>query len=120
MTRYSINESEVTNSCECAYLGIIRSDDFNCNAHIISVCLKANRMAAMIIRLFSSRNHNFIIKLFLTFVRPIVEYATPIWNLTELGLYEKIERYKDDSRNIFLNVKGPTMAIGYKYSMLLL
>ena len=51
MTQYSINESEVTNSCECADLGIICSDDFNYNAHIVSVCLKANRMAAMIRRL---------------------------------------------------------------------
>ena len=48
-------------------------------------------MAAMIRRLFSTRNHNFIMKLFLTFVRPIVEYATPIWNPTELGQCEKIE-----------------------------
>ena len=71
MTQYSINEFEVTNSGECADLGIIRSDDFNCNMHIISVCLKANKMTAMIRRFFSTRNHNFIMKLFLSFVQPI-------------------------------------------------
>ena len=35
-------------------------------------------------------------KLFLTFVRPILEYATSIWNPTELGLCVKIERDKED------------------------
>ena len=54
MIQYSINGSEVTNSRNCADLGIIRSNDFNYNEHYNQcVCLKANRMAAMIRRLFS-------------------------------------------------------------------
>ena len=50
--------------------------------------------AIMTSRLFSTRNHNFIMKFFLTFVRSIVEYAKPIWNPTELGLCKKNERVK--------------------------
>ena len=57
MTQYSINGFEVTNSCECADLRIIHSDDFKNKAHIISMCLKANRMAAIIRRLFKERYH---------------------------------------------------------------
>ena len=64
----------------------------------------------MIRRIFSTRNHNFIMKLFLTFVRPIVEYTTPIWNPTELGLYEKIERVQRRFTKYLFGCERPSYA----------
>ena len=49
-------------------------------------------------------------KLFLTFLRPIVEYATPIWNLTKQGLCEKIKRVQRRFAQYIFGRKRPSYA----------
>jgi ribonucleases P/MRP protein subunit RPP40 len=48
--------------------------------HVRHVVMKARSVAGRILRSFSSRNTFVILPLFDSIVRPILEYATPVWN----------------------------------------
>jgi hypothetical protein len=45
----------------------------------------------MLLRTFSSRKQPFLLKLFETYIRPIVEYAAPAWTLLVTGLVERVQ-----------------------------
>ena len=49
-------------------------------------------------------------KLFLTYVLPIAEYATLIWNPTELGLCEKLERVQRRFTQYLVGREKPSYA----------
>ena len=45
----------------------------------------------MIFRLFSTRNKAFMCKLFIIYIRPLLEYASTVWNPHEIGLSRQLE-----------------------------
>ena len=55
------------------------------------LCLGASKRAHLIFRCFLSRNTNNLIKAFITYVRPLLEYATPVWSPSYLYLITHIE-----------------------------
>ena len=74
-------------------LGIMRSNDFSYAAHEHSICMKANRMCDMILTLFKTKTLEFKMTIFLTYFRPIVEYAAPVWNPElDVGLTARLEQ----------------------------
>ena len=58
-------------------LGVTISSDLTWSAHIINVCKKANTIIYLIQKSFSYLNFATSIKLYKTYVRPILEYAGP-------------------------------------------
>ena len=46
----------------------------------------------MLLRVFVSRDKATLMRLFNSYVRPTIEYASPIWSPTELGLRAQLER----------------------------
>ena len=89
---YDINGDIIKSSPECADLGVTRSADFSYRQHINKICLKASRLSAMLLRVFVSRDKATLMRLFNSYVRPTIEYASPIWSPTELGLRAQLER----------------------------
>jgi hypothetical protein len=89
---YTIGGSSLVALGECKDLGLIRTSDFKYNRHIASMIIRASRLAGMIHRVFSTRNKAFITRLFTTYVRPILEYVSPVWNPIYVGLGNDIER----------------------------
>ena len=53
---------------------------------------KAEQRVSIFFRGFISRDFNIVRKVFVTYVRPILEYNSVIWNPTELYLIDLIER----------------------------
>ena len=45
----------------------------------------------MVYRVFSTRNKSFLIKLFKAYIRPMLDYASTIWNPSNVGLARDIE-----------------------------
>ena len=88
---YSFNGSSVKCTDTCTDLGIIRTSDFRYKSHIDPICLKASRLCAMIFRLFSTRNKAFMCKLFIIYIRPLLEYASTVWNPHEIGLSRQLK-----------------------------
>ena len=71
---YVINDEPLKVMECCADLGILRSSDFRYKGHIDQICLKANELSGMVAKLFSAKNGaHCIIKLFTTYIRPLVE-----------------------------------------------
>ena len=86
---YNINGEAIRSVTEYAGLGILRTTDFDYRKHMDKSCLKA----AMLSRVFSSRDRNAQMRLFGAFLRPLVEYASPVWSPLEVGLTSQIEYY---------------------------
>jgi len=76
-------------------LGIQMCKNLSKSEHIQSIRSKANSKSGLILRSFKTRNQGFLKKLFCTFVRPIVEYATPAWNpylISDIINVESVQR----------------------------
>ena len=64
-------------------LGVIISSDLTWNAHIDYICTKASkRLYALRILKRSGAPANEIITVFCAFIRPVLEYASPVWHFS--------------------------------------
>ena len=73
-------------------LGVIMNKTLTFDQHIESIVKSAIVKANLILRVFKTRKHSFMIQMFNTFVRPRLEYACQIWNPHNLNLINKIEK----------------------------
>lgn len=72
-------------------LGIIMDSKLTFNLHISSIAHKAHIRAKLILRSFTSRDKAILTKAFLTYVRPLLEYCSPVWSPHTLGNINKVE-----------------------------
>jgi hypothetical protein len=76
-------------------LGIITQDSFKFDLHINSIISKAFNRVGALFRGFCIRSPNFLKKAFVTYVRPILEYASNVWNpytLKHINGIENVQR----------------------------
>ena len=72
-------------------LGILIDDQLFFSSHINTVCTKAKHRAALILNCFYSRNKYLLIRAFIAYVRPLLEYCCSVWSPSKLGLIDKKE-----------------------------
>ena len=90
-TSYKLHSHTLTSVEEAKYLGITFTEDLRWNQHITNICSKANRMLG-----FLKRNLNISAKSVKenacrSLVRPLVEYASPVWDPYNQNNIQKIE-----------------------------
>ena len=79
LSNYIIDNITLNNINSYTDLGIINNKlDFS--FHINKICKKAYNVTNILFRCFSIVNFKFILKAFITYVRPIVEYNSSLWN----------------------------------------
>ena len=61
-------------------LGIIVDTNLSYSTHCCAISKKASQRANVVLRAFQTRNLDSLVTAFKTFVRPILEYATPVWS----------------------------------------
>jgi hypothetical protein len=61
-------------------LGIAVSDSGRLSQHCSNVAANARRLTGLMLRTFRSRKRAVIMPILTTIIRPVVEYATPVWN----------------------------------------
>jgi len=88
---YMLNNNLLPNVSVAKDLGILVDSKLKFDVHINSIITRAHQRAGCIFRCFLSRDVDWFVKAFVTYVRPIVEYASPIWNPTAKTLIAKIE-----------------------------
>ena len=88
---FSIGTTVLTSPLTIKDLGIIVDPQLKFSNHILEMVKKANQRAALIHRSFLSKNTNNLILAYKTYVRPLLEYASPIWNPSQLNLINNIE-----------------------------
>ena len=88
---FSIGTTVLTSPLTIRDLGIIVDPQLKFSNHILEMVKKANQRAALIHRSFLSKNTNNLILAYKTYVRPLLEYASPIWNPSQINLINTIE-----------------------------
>ena len=93
---YSLNTHVLVDSGSvCRDLGVSISNDLRSSIHCHNIAMKASKISAMIFRTFVSKDRNLLLQAFKTYVRPQLEYCTPVWNpslLCDINNVEKIQR----------------------------
>ena len=82
---YYIKGVKLASTNACADLGITRTSDGRYRQHIASVCSKASRWVGLALRVFQCRESDFMLRLFTSYIRPLLEYAVPIIHILALG-----------------------------------
>jgi len=88
----SINDGVVPAVESARDLGVLITKSLSPSVHINDVVSRANQRAAAILRAIVSRDVRLLMRAFITYVRPIVEYNSHIWSPSSVGDIESVER----------------------------
>jgi hypothetical protein len=97
---YTLNDKKVW-STESRDLGITVDSKLSFNKHIALVAHKSHVRFKLILRSFLSRNPIILTKAFITFVRPMLEYCTPVWSPIHSSILIKLNLSNVDSQPAF-------------------
>jgi hypothetical protein len=61
-------------------LGVLRSSEGNYHEHVINLANKGRRLMGLCRKTMQSRDPVFMIRLYTTYIRPVLMYAAPIWS----------------------------------------
>ena len=87
-----LNATELVQVSSYKYLGVIITNTLSWQPHITSICKKTRRLIGMMYRnLYEHSSSDTLLKLYLTTIRPHLEYASPVWNPFHKGEIESIE-----------------------------
>ena len=75
------------------YLGVTISNDLKWNTHVSNVCTKANRTFGFLRRNLSSCPQDVKEAAYKGLVRPILEYASPVWDQHGIVVQEELEKF---------------------------
>ena len=90
-TDYSINSVSIPRVDTVNDLGISVNKNLNFSEYISASVSKAYSRSFRIFKGFCSRNPQLLIKAYITYVRPLLEYNTYIWSPCDIGNITKIE-----------------------------
>jgi len=85
----NINQTDLCTHTKSNHINIDNKLSFNC--HISAIAHKVHVRASLILRSFFTRDPAVLTKAFVTYVRPILEYCTPVWSPHTVSNINKIE-----------------------------
>lgn len=88
---YLVNGSVLSFSPDVRDLGVTFDSNLTFVKHISLITHKALTRAKLILKCFRSRNRDVLTKAFCVYVRPLLEYCTPLWSPSYKYLIERIE-----------------------------
>jgi hypothetical protein len=88
---FSFNTTQIRTADSVNDLGVLIAPSLKFNNHIDSIILKAKQRASIIHRSFLSKDKTILTRAFTTYVRPLLEYASPVWSPCHLTLISAIE-----------------------------
>ena len=96
---YTINNIKLNSLTEFKYLGIIFNTKLTFDTHINQMCSKAFNILNIIFRCFIINDYCYLIKALITYVIPLLEYNSCIWNPSDIyvGLQIKFKKSKGHS-----------------------
>ena len=89
---FVINSSPLDQVDSYKYLGIWITSSLSWSLQINEVCMKARRQIGFLYRTLSNfAGSNTFLKLYLTHVRPHLEYTAVVWDPYQISLIDKLE-----------------------------
>ena len=92
---YHINGSSLSYQSNCRDLGVIITHDLSPSIHISEIVAKAHQRANIILRCFMSNDKSLLLRVFLVYVRPVLEYCSVVWlpcTKKDIDCIEKVQR----------------------------
>jgi hypothetical protein len=89
--QYTLSNIPITHSDLVKDLGILIQPNLQFDHHITDITNRANQRAFLIIRSFLSKNPQNLLRAFTVYIRPLVEYSSPVWSPTLHHLIHTIE-----------------------------
>ena len=86
-------------------LGILFDHQLKFHSHTIDVTAKANRLLGLIRRSFDHLDSDMLIKLFVTLVRPTLEYCNSVWGPSFILDQRKIEKVQRRATKMLLPIR---------------
>ena len=90
-----INGSKLPEVSTAKDLGITFDSHLFFTTHISSITCTANQRVNLLFRSFLTRNRSMLVKAYVTYVRPILEYNSVVWSPYKIGdipCIEKVQR----------------------------
>lgn len=116
---FSIGNHSLRQLKSFKHLGICYDDHFDFEEHIDDIVYRAKWRANFILRAFHSRNICLLFRAFTTYVRPILEYGSPLWSPYKFSLKDKIEQVqKSFTYRIFLRAGKSRVPYGARLRLL--
>ena len=72
-------------------LGVHIDTDLKVVQHISKITHLAHTRSCLLLKSVLTRNPAVLVKAFCTYVRPVLEYCTPVWSPHHIGLINKLE-----------------------------
>jgi hypothetical protein len=89
---YYFNNNPLPASFSVRDLGITYNNKLSFDDYITNISSKAYQRVNLLFRAFASRNVKLLGRAFNTYVRPILEYCTPVWSPCLMGAIDSIEK----------------------------
>jgi len=96
---YVIKQASVSRVLEIRDLGILIDNKLTMSQHICNVVKKAQTRASLIFKCFHSRHRATLLKAFITYVQPLLKYATPVRTPYSVKDVTKIESVQQSFTN---------------------
>jgi len=90
-SNYYLDGSPLVKSTSVMDLGIKINSDLSFQSHIGSIVSKARQRVGVLFRGFHTRQVSFLKKAYITYIRPLLEYNSNIWNPTHVYLIDLME-----------------------------
>ena len=117
-TSYSLNNKQIPQSNSTKYLGVEIQQDLGWTNHIHNITSKANRTLGCIRRNFSKADKDVRKNLFISLVRPQLEYASAAWDPSKQKDINTLEMIQNRSLRFIHQDYGRTSSITNMRNML--
>jgi len=95
LPEYNIGSVKLSVENKTSDLGIQIDNNLGFREHITKITSQAKSRIGILFRSFATRNIVFLRKAFITYVRPLLEYSTNVWNphfIQDVDLLESVQR----------------------------
>ena len=92
---YHLSNKELKSVRSCKDLGVHVSSDLSWSNHVNAIVNKANKVVGLLKRTVGNKNREIFSMLYMFLVRPILEYACPVWSpylVKDKLAIEKVQR----------------------------
>ena len=89
--QFTINGHAIPNAAKVKDLGVLVDRDFRFHDHVHSNYSKAAGISSNYIATTSNRSPEFMVELYTTHIRPLLLYASQVWNMGYVGDIHKLE-----------------------------
>ncbi len=88
---FTINGQAVETVDHMRDLGVLVDGQLSFDHHINDIVKRAHVRSIVLLKTFARRDRAFLLRLFITYIRPLVEYASAVWNPTSVATTRKLE-----------------------------